>query len=95
MLEASTSINCSEASIVPAISQGSTDLEKLVIIFIITGTAQYVGRMQDFRWYSQALTNREIQELVTGKFRELNIQSNCLCPPAFPKVDPIQDRFVH
>ncbi|XP_076812806.1 usherin-like isoform X3 [Clavelina lepadiformis] len=59
----------------------------------IRRTPQFVGRMFDYRWYDRALTNREIDELAKGAFPAVKIQSNCLCPPGFPKVHPTKPRF--
>uniref|UniRef100_H2YEQ8 Usherin n=1 Tax=Ciona savignyi TaxID=51511 RepID=H2YEQ8_CIOSA len=56
-------------------------------------TGQYVGRMQDFRWYDRALTNNEIVEIATGMFPEVDIQPNCLCPEGFPRVHPLEPRY--
>nr|XP_018671138.2 usherin isoform X1 [Ciona intestinalis] len=56
-------------------------------------TGQYVGRMQDFRWYDRALTNSEIEEIATGVFPEVNILPNCLCPEGFPRVHPLEQRY--
>ncbi|XP_077967518.1 usherin-like isoform X1 [Styela clava] len=56
-------------------------------------TGQFVGRLHDYRWYEQALTNREIHEIYSGVFKELNVQSNCLCPMGYPRVHPLKERY--
>uniref|UniRef100_A0A672R490 Uncharacterized protein n=1 Tax=Sinocyclocheilus grahami TaxID=75366 RepID=A0A672R490_SINGR len=36
--------------------------------FFSPGLNQFIGRMQDFRFYPKTLTNREIEEVYTGQF---------------------------
>ncbi|KAG7266034.1 hypothetical protein CRUP_020336 [Coryphaenoides rupestris] len=57
------------------------------------GTNQFNGRMQDFRFYPAALTNREIVELHTGVLPRLHTQSECRCPPSHPRVHPLVERY--
>ncbi|KAJ3593676.1 hypothetical protein NHX12_006010, partial [Muraenolepis orangiensis] len=57
------------------------------------GTNQFVGRMQDFRFYPAALTNREIVELYTGVLPRLHAQPECRCPPSHPRVHPLVERY--
>ncbi|NXO10183.1 USH2A protein, partial [Oriolus oriolus] len=58
-----------------------------------TGLEQFVGRMQDFRFYPVALTNREILEVFSGKFPHLHTQSECRCPGSHPRVHPLIQRY--
>ncbi|XP_075060358.1 usherin [Mixophyes fleayi] len=53
----------------------------------INGSEQFIGRMQDFRLYQEALTNREILEVFSDKFLHLPIQSECRCPGSHPRLD--------
>ncbi|XP_053139313.1 usherin [Hemicordylus capensis] len=57
------------------------------------GSEQFVGRMQDFRLYQVALTNRDIFEVQSGKFPELHTQSECRCPGSHPRVHPLVQRY--
>ncbi|KAM6217822.1 usherin isoform 2-T2 [Rhynchocyon petersi] len=57
------------------------------------GLQQFVGKMQDFRLYQVALTNREILEVFTGNLRRLHIQSQCRCPGSHPRVHPLVHRY--
>ncbi|KYO43601.1 usherin isoform J [Alligator mississippiensis] len=58
-----------------------------------SGLEQFVGRMQDFRWYQVALTNRDILEVFSGKFPHLHTQSECHCPNSHPRVHPLVPRY--
>uniref|UniRef100_A0A8C6NEI0 Usherin n=1 Tax=Melopsittacus undulatus TaxID=13146 RepID=A0A8C6NEI0_MELUD len=58
-----------------------------------TGLEQFVGRMQDFRFYPVALTNRDILEVFSGKFPHLHTQSECRCPGSHPRVHPLIQRY--
>ncbi|XP_044133567.1 usherin-like [Bufo gargarizans] len=51
----------------------------------INGSDQFIGRMQDFRLYQEALTNREILEVFSEKFLQVPIQSECRCPSSHPR----------
>ncbi|XP_047436500.1 usherin [Mugil cephalus] len=57
------------------------------------GSNQFIGRMQDFRFYPASLTNREIVELFSGVLPELHVQSECRCPPSHPRVHPLVERY--
>ncbi|XP_026107420.1 usherin-like [Carassius auratus] len=57
------------------------------------GTNQFIGRMQDFRFYPKTLTNREIEEVYTGQFPRLHTQSICRCPASHPRVHPLVERY--
>uniref|UniRef100_A0A8C1J3X3 Usherin n=1 Tax=Cyprinus carpio TaxID=7962 RepID=A0A8C1J3X3_CYPCA len=57
------------------------------------GSNQFIGRMQDFRFYPKTLTNREIEEVYTGQFPHLHTQSTCRCPASHPKVHPLVERY--
>nr|XP_009291422.1 usherin [Danio rerio] len=57
------------------------------------GSNQFIGRMQDFRFYPKTLTNREIEEVYTGQFPHLHSQSTCLCPASHPRVHPLVERY--
>ncbi|XP_033110841.1 usherin-like [Anneissia japonica] len=59
----------------------------------ISGSNQYVGRMQDFYFYQYTLTNREIEELATGVFPEVHVQSDCRCPDSHPRINPVESRY--
>uniref|UniRef100_A0A672FIF9 Usher syndrome 2A (autosomal recessive, mild) n=1 Tax=Salarias fasciatus TaxID=181472 RepID=A0A672FIF9_SALFA len=57
------------------------------------GSNQFIGWMQDFRFYPATLTNREIVELFSGTLPELHVQSDCRCPPSHPRVHPLVERY--
>nr|XP_040024120.1 usherin isoform X2 [Gasterosteus aculeatus aculeatus] len=57
------------------------------------GSNQFIGRMQDFRFYPVALTNREVVEVYSGVLPNLHSQSECRCPPSHPKVHPLIERY--
>ncbi|XP_059204973.1 usherin [Centropristis striata] len=57
------------------------------------GSNQFIGRMQDFRFYPATLTNREIVEVYSGFLPELHAQSECRCPPSHPRVHPLVERY--
>uniref|UniRef100_A0A8D0R6P0 Usherin n=1 Tax=Sus scrofa TaxID=9823 RepID=A0A8D0R6P0_PIG len=59
----------------------------------LNGLEQFVGRMQDFRLYQVALTNREILEVFSGDLLRLHIQSHCRCPGSHPRVHPLEQRY--
>ncbi|KAM3930149.1 usherin [Leptodactylus fuscus] len=59
----------------------------------INGSGQFVGRMQDFRLYQEALTNREILEVFSEKFLQVPIQSECRCPSSHPRLHLLDGRF--
>ncbi|CAM2096241.1 unnamed protein product [Caretta caretta] len=58
-----------------------------------SGLEQFVGRMQDFRLYQVALTNRDISEVFSGEFPHLHTQSECRCPGSHPRVHPLVQRY--
>ncbi|XP_075719450.1 usherin [Rhinoderma darwinii] len=58
----------------------------------INGSDQFIGRMQDFRLYQEALTNREILEVFSEKFLHVPIQSECRCPSSHPRLHPLEGR---
>uniref|UniRef100_A0A4W6FW95 Usherin n=1 Tax=Lates calcarifer TaxID=8187 RepID=A0A4W6FW95_LATCA len=60
---------------------------------IMRGSNQFIGRMQDFRFYPATLTNREIVEVYSGVLPELHVQSECRCPPSHPRVHPLVERY--
>uniref|UniRef100_UPI0037E7E888 usherin n=1 Tax=Semicossyphus pulcher TaxID=241346 RepID=UPI0037E7E888 len=57
------------------------------------GSNQFIGRMQDFRFYPATLTNREIVEVYSADLPELHVQSECRCPPSHPRVHPLVERY--
>ncbi|XP_048258912.1 usherin-like [Haliotis rufescens] len=57
------------------------------------GTGQFLGRLQNFHFYSTTLTNREIQEVYTGTLPPVRIQSQCRCPGSHPRVKPQQTHY--
>nr|XP_011759520.1 usherin isoform X1 [Macaca nemestrina] len=59
----------------------------------LNGLEQFVGRMQDFRLYQVALTNREILEVFSGDLLRLHAQSHCRCPGSHPRVHPLAQRY--
>ncbi|XP_058895005.1 usherin [Kogia breviceps] len=59
----------------------------------LNGLEQFVGRMQDFRLYQVALTNREIQEVFSGDLPRLHTQSHCRCPGSHPRVPRLEQRY--
>ena len=59
---------------------------------MLTGANQFVGRMQDMYFYQETLTNREIEELNSGIFPQLHLESDCRCPDSHPRVHPLTDR---
>ncbi|XP_054432559.1 LOW QUALITY PROTEIN: usherin [Pteronotus mesoamericanus] len=59
----------------------------------LNGLEQFVGRMQDFRLYQAALTNREILAVFSGDLPRLHVQPQCRCPGSHPRVHPVQQRY--
>ncbi|XP_013375386.1 PREDICTED: usherin isoform X1 [Chinchilla lanigera] len=59
----------------------------------LNGLEQFIGRMQDFRLYQVALTNREILEVFSGDLPRLHVQSHCRCPSSHPRVHPWLQRY--
>ncbi|XP_030271338.1 usherin [Sparus aurata] len=57
------------------------------------GSNQFIGWMQDFRFYPATLTNREIVEVYSGILPELHVQSECRCPSSHPRVHPLVERY--
>ncbi|XP_045715406.1 usherin [Phyllostomus hastatus] len=57
------------------------------------GLEQFVGRMQDFRLYQVALTNREILAVFSGDLPRLHVQPHCRCPGSHPRVHPLRQRY--
>ncbi|KAL0969312.1 hypothetical protein UPYG_G00225390 [Umbra pygmaea] len=57
------------------------------------GSHQFIGRMQDFRFYPKTLTNREVVEAYSGLLPQLHAQSECRCPPSHPRVHPLVERY--
>ncbi|XP_018411554.1 PREDICTED: usherin [Nanorana parkeri] len=57
------------------------------------GMEQFIGRIQDFRLYSVALTNREISNIYSGKFPLMAIQPECRCPSSHPRLEPMSGRY--
>ncbi|XP_061670381.1 usherin isoform X4 [Syngnathoides biaculeatus] len=57
------------------------------------GSNQFMGRMQDFRFYPTTLTNREVVEIYSGVLPQLHSQSECRCPPTHPRVHPLVKRY--
>ncbi|KAK7153113.1 hypothetical protein R3I93_011118 [Phoxinus phoxinus] len=57
------------------------------------GSNQFIGRMQDFRFYPKTLTNREIEEVYAGQFPQLHSQSTCRCLASHPRVHPLVERY--
>ncbi|KAK3537246.1 hypothetical protein QTP70_004660 [Hemibagrus guttatus] len=56
------------------------------------GSNQFIGRMQDFRFYPQTLTNREIEEVYSARIPPLHAQPSCRCPSSHPRVHPVVER---
>ncbi|KAM8817678.1 usherin isoform 1-T1 [Rhynchonycteris naso] len=59
----------------------------------VNGSEQFVGRMQDFRLYQVALTNREILAIFSGHMLKLHVQSHCRCPGSHPRVHPLEQQY--
>ncbi|XP_068088985.1 usherin isoform X3 [Hyperolius riggenbachi] len=57
------------------------------------GMEQFVGRMQDFRLYLVALTNRDISEVFSGELPLVSIQPECRCPGSHPRLEPGAGRY--
>ncbi|XP_030630773.1 LOW QUALITY PROTEIN: usherin [Chanos chanos] len=57
------------------------------------GSNQFIGRIQDFRFYPKTLTNREVQEVFSGRLPQLHTQPTCRCPPSHPRVHPLLERY--
>nr|XP_047132108.1 usherin isoform X3 [Hydra vulgaris] len=54
---------------------------------LLTGNGQYVGLLQDIRYYQKGLTNREIIEAMTGLLPEIPY-TYCHCPETHPRLAP-------
>ncbi|KAM4770863.1 usherin [Rhinophrynus dorsalis] len=72
---------------------GSGENSSLLLGQNANGLEQFVGRMQDFRLYQVALTNREIVEVYSKDFPYLHLQSECHCPSSHPRVHPASERY--
>uniref|UniRef100_A0A4W3GBB6 Laminin N-terminal domain-containing protein n=1 Tax=Callorhinchus milii TaxID=7868 RepID=A0A4W3GBB6_CALMI len=59
----------------------------------LNGSEQFIGRMQDFRFYQAGLTNREISEVFSGKLPHLHTQTQCRCTGSHPRVHPLVQRY--
>ncbi|XP_078412490.1 usherin [Cetorhinus maximus] len=59
----------------------------------LNGSEQFIGRMQDLRFYQTALSNREIHEVFSGKLPFIHTQTNCRCPGTHPRVHPLVQRY--
>ncbi|XP_072265966.1 usherin isoform X2 [Pyxicephalus adspersus] len=59
----------------------------------MNGMEQFIGRIQDFRLYAVALTNREIAEVFSGNFPLMTIQPECRCPSSYPRLETVSGRF--
>ncbi|XP_052767673.1 usherin-like isoform X2 [Mya arenaria] len=59
----------------------------------LSGTYQFLGRLQDFRFYEVTLTNREIAADYSGLFPVLRVQSSCRCPASHPRVKPLEVHY--
>ncbi|XP_053172998.1 usherin [Scomber japonicus] len=57
------------------------------------GSNQFIGRIQDFRFYPATLTNREIVEVYSDVLPQLHSESECRCPPSHPRVHPLIERY--
>ena len=60
---------------------------------LLSGTYQFLGRIQDFYFYGVTLTNREIEQEYSGIFPELRVQSECRCPASHPRVKPLKIHY--
>ncbi|XP_016076620.1 PREDICTED: usherin [Miniopterus natalensis] len=58
----------------------------------LNGSEPFVGRMQDFRLYQVALTNREILAVFSGELPKLHVQPQCRCPGSHPRAHPLRQR---
>ncbi|MFT7813012.1 usherin [Arapaima gigas] len=58
-----------------------------------SGLNQFIGRMQDFRFYPVTLTNRSIVEVYSGHLPHLHTQTECRCPPSHPRVHSLVERY--
>ncbi|XP_036133319.1 usherin [Molossus molossus] len=74
--------------VIPDFASGATQIGQS-----LNGGEQFVGRMQDFRLYQVALTNREILAIFSGELLRLHVQPHCRCPGSHPRVHPLQQRY--
>ncbi|CAH2254292.1 usherin [Pelobates cultripes] len=74
------------------ISDGG-DHNSIVLGQNTNGIEQFIGRMQDFRLYEVALTNREIVEVFSGDFPYLHVQSECRCTGSHPRIHPFEQIY--
>ncbi|KAJ7988959.1 hypothetical protein DPEC_G00314590 [Dallia pectoralis] len=75
------------------ISDNQTDDAVMRVGLDSNGSHQFIGRMQDFRFYPETLTNREVVEVYSGLLPHLHVQSECRCPPSHPRVHPLVERY--
>ncbi|XP_053568734.1 usherin [Bombina bombina] len=78
------------------LSDSISDITDNSIILLgqnINGMDQFIGRMQDFRMYQVALTNREIMEVFSKEFPYLHVQSECRCPSTHPHIHSLEQRY--
>ncbi|TWW67413.1 Usherin Usher syndrome type IIa protein [Takifugu flavidus] len=57
------------------------------------GSNQFIGWMQDFRFYPATLANREIMEVYSGVLPKIHAQPECRCPQTHPRVHPLVERY--
>lgn len=55
---------------------------------VSAAVSYYNGLMQEIYFYTQALTAREVTELVTGSLPFTHLSPECHCPPSHPVIDP-------
>ncbi|KAK3093068.1 hypothetical protein FSP39_010666 [Pinctada imbricata] len=58
-----------------------------------TGGNQFIGRVQDFKFFQVTLSNREVQALYSGVLPSVRIQTKCRCPPSHPRVKPSRQHY--
>ncbi|KAM5165253.1 usherin [Mantella aurantiaca] len=59
----------------------------------MNGMEQFIGRIQDFRLYPVALTNREISKVFSANFPLMVIQPECQCPSSHPRLESLSGRY--
>ncbi|XP_062584554.1 usherin-like isoform X1 [Saccostrea cucullata] len=59
----------------------------------ITGANQFLGRLQDVKFFAETLTNREIQEVYSGSLPSVRLQSECRCQASHPRIKPQMEHY--
>ncbi|KAG8584399.1 hypothetical protein GDO81_008814 [Engystomops pustulosus] len=71
---------------IKVMTRGRFPARQWIHLAVQVSSDQFIGWMQDFRLYQEAITNREILEVFSEKFLQVPIQSDCRCPGSHPRL---------